>query len=474
MGMQSRINLYAVSKSPIFLESLGNFLKQDNEINLSGCYHGFNTALKHLNNKTGSLQNNNIVLIDDLSFNNIQTVNFLNNFNPAKRSIPGGFRLNGIKTIVYTDSVDAEYLNDLWLTNTNSILHDKETSLIDFFAMGIVKQDTKSGLNRDGYLQAGGRLIETIKMVSSNISCYDSIVRNILSRRDKWALDDKNDKDVIQSRNALHLPELSARRKDTEYLNKLPAKPVAQEASGISKTQISKRKKIRALFLTAVPVIAAGIISLFSDDAFINLDTKKYTEIDTGEKSELVNYNVIIYDDNNNPLEQESLLNKLQYNKHNHAVTNKEKTEPKIIIYTRSDNILCLRRLVETETAGLLHKTSSKKRIIEALNETYEGNNYVDPTIDKKISEYNKYLSTCPLSKITHGQLKVLNEISNAWKNQRIAEKLSITVDAVEKHKTSMMLRLEIKAEELSHFAVKNREDIKYLLEFPLTALRDT
>ncbi len=146
---------------------------------------------------------------------------------------------------------------------------------------------------------------------------------------------------------------------------------------------------------------------------------------------------------------------------------NNGESEIKIIILTRCNNALVLRYQINFGTWNIIHITSPKERLVEALNELSKGNAYIDPAINKIIIEYQKYLGEHSINKLTSCQLKILYEVSNGWKNQRIAEKLFITVDAVEKHKANIEHILNIKALELGHFSFKHKDEIEYLLKFP-------
>ena len=528
MGMQSRINLYAVSKSSSFLEGLESLINKDNEIHLWRCCRNLNELLSEFKSRDSSLLNNNVIFIDNLSLDKTETINLLRNFQ-------SGFRLNKAKAIVYTGSCDAGYLTELKELNVDGILHDEESPIRDILlkAGDQIKDNSEISLP---YNDVCEKFISTIKLVSSGAVCYDERVSAIINEHN-WARRDieRNNMCLGCKGYSKDLPAAKFKLKSAEKVIKF--------ATG--------HNKFKALILSTVPLMAAGIISLLSDDAFINFDTKKHIDINDGhpngslcEKTEVVNYDLIIYDDNGNTNEKDSLLgflcsgnksNNLSYqiddiNKTTYEtpgvmeqwnnefeqftsclrtgygrqvifhysqpevkakgsstfrgypclekntptsrvfVRGRNKPGTKVILYTRSDDILYLRRLKEQGQVGMLHKTSLKEIFVVAINEFYKGNNYLDPAIDKKINGYNEYLSTHPLSKLTHCQLKVLNEVAEGWKNHRIAENLSVTIKDIEKHKTDLSHKLNIKAEELGHFAIEYKDEIKYLLEFLLDA----
>ncbi len=140
----------------------------------------------------------------------------------------------------------------------------------------------------------------------------------------------------------------------------------------------------------------------------------------------------------------------------------------KAIIITENYNPLYLKKLTGLKADGLVHFTSRKEEILEAIESAVKGKFYVDIKINRLISIYEKSLIRDLLTRLTKRQLETLLEISNGLKNRQIAAKFCVTVDAVEKHKTNIEHLLRIKtAEELMSFAVKSRDDIQYLLKYP-------
>ena len=421
--------------------------------------------LSEFKSRDSSLLNNNVIFIDNLSLDKTETINLLRNFQ-------SGFRLNKAKAIVYTGSCDAGYLTELKELNVDGILHDEESPIRDILlkAGDQIKDNSEISLP---YNDVCEKFISTIKLVSSGAVCYDERVSAIISEHN-WARRniERNNMCLGCKGYSKDLPAAIFKHKSAEKVNKL--------ATG--------HNKFKALILSAVPLMAAGIISLFSDDAFINFDTKKLLDINDKEKTELVNYDLLIYDDSGNTNEQDPLLgflcggdksNNLSYqiddiNKTTYTspgvmeqwnngvdqfttclhqgygrqaifhhsqpeaeppledntpkscvcIGGSNKPGTKIIFYTRSNNVLYLRHLRDRAKVVLLHKESPREIFVVAINEFYKGNNYPDPAIDKKINGYNEYLSTHQLSKLSHCQLKVLNEVSNGWKNHRIAENL--------------------------------------------------
>ena len=457
MGEFSQIALYTISGNNLFRQGIKNLMAEGNGITIPSGFKDCDSALNYFCHDSSFQKNNNVVFIEDLSLDKVQIINFVNKIHTC-------YRLNEFKTILYTKSVDAEYLNELALLNINGILHEDDTPLKAF--LQALKEKKESNKPAELFhAHANGKLYDTIKLINGGSIYYDSRASTIISKH-IWAKEHNN---------SLHCPSLCNEivqdkrcLKDVACTWKMLNRKLKPEATERTGKFITGKKKLRALFISAAPVIIGGLISLFSDDAFIDFDTKEYHEIIRRGRTEFLNYDAIIYDDENNIKQQESLLNTFIYEKDKIELAYKRKIEPEAIIYTRSENILYLRRLIELKTIGLVHKTSPIENILEAIDAFYNGSIYLDPAICKKIKEYNRNISIHPLSKLTNSQLKVLNELAEGWKNKKIAENLFVTIKDVEKHRANIEHILDIKPEEIVHFAIKYREEIKYLLEFPI------
>ena len=478
MGIKPKINFYAVSNSSSFSAGIQSLLKRNNEIFYNEHFDSLDSALKNFcfkreKNNCLSIQNNDIIFLDDLSFDKIQILNFIN-------SLYSCFRLSSIKTIVYTNCHDGEYLNSLKRLEVKAILHDEETPLREAFrmlrdedviylpdeyarngkkgfrsrrtdghaCMHVDKTKVISNLISLPHIQTCKKFLNTFRLVNDEKTYYDTKANVIISGH-VWARSEKKNLNI-----------------DDNDIARIVDKRLPFSIGCV-------KKKIKGLIVTAAPIIAAGIISLVSSDD-IRFETKKYTDINKVIKTELADYDFVICDDSSNTIEQYTLLELFsrrdKLNNLNYPVDGNNKPGSKIIFYTRSNNVLYLRQLRDRAKVVLLHEESPKEFLEDAINEFYKGNNYLDPTIDKKINDYNKYLSTHPLTKLTTRQLIVFNEVSNGWKNQQIAENLCVTIKDIEKHKTDLLHKLNIKSDELGHFAIEYKDEIKYLLEFPLEA----
>ncbi len=190
--MIQRINLHAISNSPIFSAGLTSLFRQNNEICLSNCFSSFNSALNYFNCNFSSQKNNNVVFIDDLSLNKAETVDFLKGYGDSK--------LEEIKSIVYTDSVNPEYFHDILSSKARCILHDYETPLrnslimlTDHGSQSITQTNLNFNNMRLTWGQVNEKLIRIITLVGINCNCHDSIIMNSIKLKGfNWARGDVN------------------------------------------------------------------------------------------------------------------------------------------------------------------------------------------------------------------------------------------------------------------------------------------
>lgn len=168
----NEINIYALSANPSTTENISALLRSEKYICLTGYYNSLNNGLKHLGKKETPLKENDILFIDDFSFNKSNTIKLLNS---TSRSIVDN------KTIIYTDSFDNRYVKDLSRLNINGILHKQKTKL---FPVDLIQNETKQ-VKR----QYTEKFISLIKSINQGIVCYDSLINSILLRKYAWARD---------------------------------------------------------------------------------------------------------------------------------------------------------------------------------------------------------------------------------------------------------------------------------------------
>lgn len=128
------------------------------------------------------------------------------------------------------------------------------------------------------------------------------------------------------------------------------------------------------------------------------------------------------------------------------------KADPKvkiIILSAHSDDAY-----VESVTAlgavGYLIKQTSAHFLSEAIREVHKGNTFFSPTVSKRFikrqqeSLDRKGMPKADLSRLSSREMEVLQLITEGEANKQIAERLSISIKTVEKHREHLMHKLDI------------------------------
>lgn len=196
--MPATINLFALSSSDSVLEGIDNLLREKQEINLVGNSKDFKPTLYYFNSSISS-RRNSVIFIDDNSIEKKKIVNYLQT----------PHTMHSAKTLIYTDSINNKYLNRLWVSNVNGILHNRETPLRDFFKQYKEEKESVSK-SRRVYLKIERKFIDTIKLVGSGCNCYDGLVSSLILGRYLWA----KEANLIDS-----IKDLSKETEEKEKLN---------------------------------------------------------------------------------------------------------------------------------------------------------------------------------------------------------------------------------------------------------------
>jgi len=147
------IGIYILAINTTVINSIKKLLKKENEIRLSGYSNNFFETKKYFDNKRHPTSDKNILFIDDLSFPKYKTVGLITDLYAA----------DPVKTIIYTDSVNAVYLKTLIELNVKGIVHKNETL-----------PETQERI-----------ILDVIKSVNNGLVCYDTKVVS-LTHRFNW------------------------------------------------------------------------------------------------------------------------------------------------------------------------------------------------------------------------------------------------------------------------------------------------
>jgi|GEM_PF-1731543 len=199
-----------------------------------------------------------------------------------------------------------------------------------------------------------------------------------------------------------------------------------------------KAKKAKALFISAMPAMIAGIISLFSDDALISLDIKKYTELNEVQTTELTNYDVVIYDDCYTDISE--LIAKLKEHFNSLVdsdIKNQSRNKPYSIVYTDKHEINHLWGLINSGADGIVSKFSEPVKLREAAIRSVDGKQYYCEKILNLLSgleQYDGILST--------REKEVLHYLQGGLTYKEIAAKLFLSPKTILRHIEDMKKKL--------------------------------
>jgi DNA-binding NarL/FixJ family response regulator len=118
----------------------------------------------------------------------------------------------------------------------------------------------------------------------------------------------------------------------------------------------------------------------------------------------------------------------------------------KVLILSSYDDDRFIEQSVEGGAIGYLLKQSAANDLIKAIQEVNKGRTFYSPAIQKRLNSRvpgrNGRHKT--LDKLSRREAEVLQLIAEGFANKQIADELKISVKTVEKHRQSMMNKLNI------------------------------
>lgn len=130
-----------------------------------------------------------------------------------------------------------------------------------------------------------------------------------------------------------------------------------------------------------------------------------------------------------------------------------------IILSMHSDEVL-VRQAVKLGARGYLLKRSVTEELHIAVRAAHRGEVYLSPEISKLLvsSEFSMTAGVSPIEQLTTREREVLQLIAEGRTNNEIAQLLVISVKTVEKHRSSVMEKLDIHdVAGLVRFAIKQK-----------------
>jgi DNA-binding NarL/FixJ family response regulator len=215
-------------------------------------------------------------------------------------------------------------------------------------------------------------------------------------------------------------------------------------------------KKIKLLILDDHQIILDGLRTMLSNDKHIFICGTYLSGIDA-IKNALINQPDVIITDLMMPD-----MSGLDFIKNLKSYNIKSKVL--ILSMCMSPNILY--EAIQAGANGFIPKqNATRDEIVRAITQLMEGVDYFNSEVLIALNGSPKQKETTTevnydnldISVLTKSELEVLQLFADGLSNKEIAGKLSITTKLVEKHKSNMMTKLNLKSNiDLIKFAIKN------------------
>ena len=124
----------------------------------------------------------------------------------------------------------------------------------------------------------------------------------------------------------------------------------------------------------------------------------------------------------------------------------RDSPDTRVLILSSYDDERFIEQSVVGGASGYLLKHSAANDLIKAIHEVHQGRTFYSPAIQKRIATRSRALNGTPkiVDKLSRREAEVLQLIAEGFANKQIADELKISVKTVEKHRQSMMNKLNI------------------------------
>jgi len=112
----------------------------------------------------------------------------------------------------------------------------------------------------------------------------------------------------------------------------------------------------------------------------------------------------------------------------------------KVLMLSTYNDSLHVQKVVEAGAAGYLIKETAAKDLLSAIREIHKGNGFFSPAISKHLMQQSSNSS----QSLTARQAAVLQLIAEGYPTKQIADILSLSVKTAEKHRDSLMQKLNL------------------------------
>lgn len=127
----------------------------------------------------------------------------------------------------------------------------------------------------------------------------------------------------------------------------------------------------------------------------------------------------------------------------------RECSSTKVIVLSAYDDDIHIEAVMAAGAAAYLLKYTAAAEICQAVREVHRGNAYFSPTVAerlraKSISKLEQPREDVRREPLTFRESEVLQLIAEGFSNKQIASELNISIKTIEKHRQSLMAKLNI------------------------------
>ena len=121
----------------------------------------------------------------------------------------------------------------------------------------------------------------------------------------------------------------------------------------------------------------------------------------------------------------------------------------RILILSAHENNAYIQRSIEIGVAGYMIKQNSGEMLARAVRAVAAGKSFFSPLVARRIASYNNIMGASGRVKyinihLTSRELEVLQLIAEGMTNKQSAAELGISIKTVEKHRQSIMDKLQV------------------------------
>lgn len=121
----------------------------------------------------------------------------------------------------------------------------------------------------------------------------------------------------------------------------------------------------------------------------------------------------------------------------------------RILALTSLDAPMHVRNMMKRGCLGYLLKNTDQKTLIDAINEVYNGNEFIEPSLKEQILHNaisgKRHHEVAPIPKLTQREKEILELITAEYTSQEIAAKLYLSLRTVEGHRLNLLQKQDAK-----------------------------